>query len=132
MTLRNIIAIYSIFIGSLMIVMWAFFLLSGMVPEFTTRPAEIVLHLIAEFSTAILLTIAGISLLYKKRSGYNLNLIGLGMLIYTLILSPGYYIQKGEWFMVGLFALLLILSIIFLIISLKKEYEIKLERLSSP
>ncbi|RJS50015.1 MAG: hypothetical protein CIT03_00760 [Methanobacterium sp.] len=115
-----------------MIVMWTFFLLSGMVPEFTTRAAEIVLHLIAEFSTAILLTIAGISLLYKKRSGYNLNLIGLGMLIYTLILSPGYYIQKEEWFMVSFFALLLILSIIFLVISLKKEYEIKLERLSSP
>ncbi|MBU4534916.1 MAG: hypothetical protein KKF16_03620 [Euryarchaeota archaeon] len=80
MTLRNIIAIYSLFIGSLMIVMWTFFLVAGMVPEFSTRPAEIGLHLIAEFSTAVLLIIAGISLLYRKRSGYNLNLIGLGML----------------------------------------------------
>ncbi len=132
MTLRNIIAIYSLFIGSLMIVMWTFFLVAGMVPEFSTRLAEIILHLIAEFSTAILLIIAGISLLYRKRSGYNLNLIGLGMLIYTLILSPGYYIQLGEWPLVGFFAFLLVLSIIFLIVSLKKEYEIKLERLSSP
>ncbi len=115
-----------------MLLMWAFFLISGQVPEIIDRPAEIILHLIAEFSTATVLVIAGLGFLFKKRIAYNLNLLGLGMLIYTLILSPGYYIQRGGWSMAIVFGVLLVLTLIFLIVSLKKEYEIKLDRLSSP
>ena len=55
MKIRNIIAIYSLFIGILMIGMWGMFILTGQVPEMATKPAEIMLHLLAEFTTAILL-----------------------------------------------------------------------------
>ena len=130
MKIRNIIAIYSLFIGILMIGMWVMFILTGQVPEMATKPAEIMLHLLAEFTTAILLIIGGIGLLKKMKIGYNLNLVALGMLLYTLIVSPGYYLQKGDWAFVGIFALLFIFTLIFLIISFKKEYEIKLDRLS--
>lgn len=106
------------------------FILTGQVPEMATKPAEIMLHLLAEFTTAILLIIGGIGLLKKMKIGYNLNLVALGMLLYTLIVSPGYYLQKGDWAFVGIFALLFIFTLIFLIISFKKEYEIKLDRLS--
>ena len=130
MKIRNIVAIYSLFIGILMIVMWGMFILTGQVPEMATKPAEIMLHLVAEFTTAILLIGGGIGLLKKIKIGYNLNLVALGMLLYTLIVSPGYYLQKGDWVFVGIFTLLFIVTLIFLIISFKKEYEIKLDRLS--
>ena len=130
MMTRNIVATYSLIIGILMAGMWTVFIITGQVPEIATQTAAITLHLIAEFATSILLIIAGISLIKRKRMGYNLNLIGLGMLFYTLIVSPGYYIQNQEPLFVGMFALLLILTLIFTIISLKKEYEIKLDRLS--
>lgn len=130
MKIRNIVAIYSLFIGILMIFMWGMFILTGQVPEMATKPAEIMLHLLAEFTTAILLIIGGIGLLKKIKIGYNLNLVALGMLLYTLIVSPGYYLQRGDWAFVGIFALIFIFTLIFLIISFKKEYEIKLDRLS--
>ncbi|MBI4812939.1 MAG: hypothetical protein HY802_00740 [Methanobacterium sp.] len=130
MKIRNIIAIYSLFIGILMIGMWVMFISTGQVPEMATKPAEIILHLLAEFTTAILLIIGGIGLLKKMKIGYNLNLVALGMLLYTLIVSPDYYLQRGDWVFVGIFALLFIFTLIFLIISFKKEYEIKLDRLS--
>ncbi|MDO9044441.1 MAG: hypothetical protein Q7U35_03945 [Methanobacteriaceae archaeon] len=130
MKIRNIIAIYSLFIGILMIFMWSMFILTGQVPEMVTKPAEIMLHLLAEFTTAVLLIGGGIGLLKKIKIGYNLNLVALGMLLYTLIVSPGYYLQRGNLAFVCVFALLFILTLVFLIKSLKKEYEIKLDRLS--
>jgi peptidoglycan/LPS O-acetylase OafA/YrhL len=130
MKIRNIIAIYSLFIGILMIGIWVMFISTGQVPEMATKHAEIILHLLAEFTTAILLIIGGIGLLKKMKIGYNLNLVALGMLLYTLIVSPGYYLQRGDWVFVGIFALLFIFTLIFLIISFKKEYVIKLDRLS--
>ncbi len=130
MKIRNIIAIYSLFIGILMIGIWSMFILTGQVPEMATEPAEIMLHLLAEFITAVLLIGGGISLLKKIKIGYNLNLVAMGMLLYTLIVSPGYYLQKEDLAIVGVFILLFISTLVFLIISLKKEYEIKLDRLS--
>ena len=130
MKIRNIVAIYSLFIGILMIGMWSMFILTGQVPEMATKPVEIMLHLLAEFTTALLLIGGGIALLKKIKIGYNLNLVALGMLLYTLIVSPGYYLQRGDWAFVGIFALIFIFTMIFLIISFKKEYEIKLDRLS--
>jgi hypothetical protein len=130
MKIRNIVAIYSLFIGILMIGMWSMLILTGKVPEMATKPVEIMLHLLAEFTTALLLIGGGIALLKKIKIGYNLNLVALGMLLYTLIVSPGYYLQRGDWTFVGIFALVFIFTMIFLIISFKKEYEIKLDRLS--
>ncbi len=130
MKIRNIVAIYSLFIGILMIGVWSMFILTGQVPEMATKPAEIMLHLLAEFTTAVLLIGGGIGLIKKIKIGYNLNLVALGMLLYTLIVSPGYYLQSGNLVFVGIFTVIFIFTLIFLIISFKKEYEIKLDRLS--
>lgn len=130
MNIRKLIAIYSLFIGILMIILWGLLIVTGQVPEIATKPAEITLHLMAEFVTAILLIIGGIGLLKKIKIGYNTNLVALGMLLYTLIVSPGYYLQRGDFVFLGIFVILFIFTVIFLILSLKKEYEIKLDRLS--
>ena len=41
----------------------------------------------------------------------GLTLLGLGMLVYTVIVSPGYYVHLGNLPMVGMFAALLALAL---------------------
>jgi len=98
---------YGIVVGILMIVQWIFSILSGGVPEFQTVPWRIGLHLAAEFATAVLLILGGIAVLRSLTWGSTVLLIGLGMVIYSEIVSPGYFAQLGQWPMVGMFVLLL-------------------------
>ncbi|GAI87843.1 unnamed protein product, partial [marine sediment metagenome] len=37
-------------------------------------------------------------------------LLSMGMLIYTLIVSPGYYIQSGDFIFVAMFAVYIIIA----------------------
>ena len=112
-------AFYAFCVGVLMLAMWTFFLIAGMVGELETRPAEIVLHLVAEFSTAVMLILSGILMLRRAFTGALLAPFAMGMLVYTIILSPGYYIQRGETAFVAMFTVLLIATIGFLVYHLK-------------
>ena len=103
----NFSAWYGIVVGILMIVQWIFSILSGSVPEFQTEPWRIGFHLAAEFATAALLILGGITVLRSLTWGRPVLLIGLGMLIYSEIVSPGYFAQLGQWPMVGMFVVLL-------------------------
>jgi hypothetical protein len=107
--------IYGIIVGVVMVLMWTFFIVSGQVPEFESRPVEIVFHLVIEFLTAIMLVISGIAALKQIRWGRLLLLFSFGMLTYTLVLSPGYYAQQGVFAFVIMFAALLALTVYFLI-----------------
>ncbi len=120
MDLRRVAAVYCFFIGVSMIGMWSVFLSTGSVPEIDVKPAEIGLHLIAEFSTAIFLIIAALGLLTKKDWGFNAYLIASGLLTYTLIVSPGYYVTRDEIIFVAMFALFLIIDLVLLAFMLKK------------
>lgn len=44
-------------------------------------------------------------------SAFFALIVGIGMLFYTVIVSPGYYAEKGEWPFVGMFAVILILAL---------------------
>jgi len=98
---------YGIGIGLLMIAQWTFSIVSGGVPEFVTAPWAIAFHLSAEFSTALMLIVGGLATLRSTSWGRAVLLIGLGMVIYSEIVSPGYYAQSGQWLFVGMFAILL-------------------------
>jgi hypothetical protein len=98
---------YGILVGSLMIAQWTFTILAGGVPEFQTAPWEIALHLAAESSTALMLMIGGISTLKPVAWGKQILFVGLGMVIYSEIVSPGYFAQLGQWPLVIMFAILL-------------------------
>ena len=98
---------YGIIVGILMIAQWMVSIISGSVPEFQTEPWRIGFHLAAEFSTAVLLIISGIAVLRSAAWGRSVLLIGLGMVIYSEIVSPGYFAQLGGWPMVGMFIVLL-------------------------
>lgn len=103
---------YGILIGILMIGQWTFSILSGGVPEFQTAPWAIAFHLAAEFSTALVLIIGSIATLKLISWGNQILLLGLGMVIYSEIVSPGYYAQLGQWLFVIMFAVFLLGAVI--------------------
>jgi hypothetical protein len=103
---------FSIVVGILMFGQWGFFLAVGAVPELQTEPIAIAFHLAAEFATALCLLVGGIALLRGAAWAKNLSLFAAGMLAYTVIVSPGYFAQLGQWPLVGMFAVLLVLDVV--------------------
>lgn len=98
---------YGILVGFLMIAQWTFNLLIGGVPELETAPWEITLHLAAEMTTAGMLILGGIATLKSIHWGKPILLVSLGLVIYSEIISPGYFAQLGQWALVAMFAMLL-------------------------
>ncbi len=123
--IKEIASIYSIIAGISMIVMWVVFIVTNQVPEINTAPIKISYHLIAEFLTAILLLIGGFGLLTKRKWGFHLYLISMGMLLYAVIASAGYYANLGDMIMAGMFSLFQLLTIIFLGLTFYKHREFK-------
>lgn len=103
---------YSIAVGLLMLGQWKFFLASGEVPEFQTEPFRIAFHLVAEGVTAIALIASGASLLRRKWWAREAAFAALGMLTYTVLVSPGYFAQLGQWPIVAMFGVLLLLTLL--------------------
>lgn len=104
------VAIYSILIDLFMIGFWVFALLKNLVPP-EEKPWSITFHVIAEFSTAILLIVSGAGLWLGSEWARTLSPLALGLLLYTVINSPGYYAQKNNLPMVAMFIALIILTI---------------------
>jgi hypothetical protein len=98
---------YGIGVGVLMIVQWTFSILAGGVPEFKSAPWEIGFHLAAEMSTALVLITGGIAVLRSTIWSRQILLLGLGMVMYSEIVSPGYFAQLNQWGFVAMFAVLL-------------------------
>jgi hypothetical protein len=104
-------AVYGIAIGLLMLGQWAFFLLTGQAPEIKTEPIRLAFHLAAEFGTALGLIVAGAGLLRRAAWADAAYLACAGMLLYSVIVSPGYFAQRGQWGFVAMFAVLLALAL---------------------
>ena len=103
---------YGIVVGFGMIVQWMFFIISGNVPELQTEPLRIAFHLAAETFTALALIIGGIATLRPASRYKPVLLVGLGMVIYSEIVSPGYFAQQGQWLMAGMFVVFLVGALI--------------------
>jgi hypothetical protein len=114
--------IYGIVVGVLMFIQWLFFLVTGQVPELQSEPWRITLHLAAEFVTAVGLVIAGTGILRRAAWAPVVYLVFTGMLVYSVIASPGYFAQQGQWALVGMFAVLLILAV-FSVINVSRKME---------
>jgi len=112
-------SIYAVAVGVLMIGMWSFFIISGQVPELQTKPVEILLHIVDELLTALLLVLSGVLVLRRIQWGNFTLLIAFGMLFYTMIVSPGYYIQNGSPAFVVMFALLLVLGLFAVVVHIR-------------
>ena len=112
---------FSIVVGVLMVAQWSFFLITGEVPELQSEPLRIMAHLIGEFLTSLFLIIGGVAYFNKKNWSRNLLLVAAGLLLYTIIVSPGYFAQSGQWAIVGMFAGLVILNFINLLYLFKQR-----------
>ena len=102
---------YGVVVGVLMFGQWTFFLATGQVSELRTEPFRIYLHLAAEFTTASGLLVGGIALLKNRWWAITVYLVAAGMLLYSVIASPGYFAQQRQWALVGMFAILLVLAL---------------------
>ena len=114
----NLVAVYSILIGLFMIGFWVFALSKNLVPP-EEKPWSITFHVIAEFSTAILLIVSGVGLWFGSEWARTLSPLALGLLLYAVINSPGYYAQKNNLPMVAMFIVLIILTVAAIIALLR-------------
>ena len=126
MKIRKIAAMYSIVIGLSMIGMWSALLGTDQVPEIHTEPIKISFHLIVEFLTAFALLFGGFGLFTNRKWGFYVYLLSMGMLLYSLIGEGiGYYGQKGDSAMIGMFTTLTFLTAIFIGLSFYKTNKFK-------
>jgi hypothetical protein len=121
MNFSKLSSIIAIFIGISMIGFWLVAILFVGIPEMKTDSVEIRLHIIAELVTGILLLIGAWGLLRNKGWARDAHLFTLGMLTYTLIVSPGYYFDKGIYPMAVMFGVLLITAICLTIIGFRRN-----------
>ena len=117
---KRLVSVYSLFIGLFMIAFWSMLLVTGQVPA-DQKPYAISFHLAGEFLTAILLVSSGIGLWQNKAWSNFFSPLALGLLLYTVIVSPGYYAQLGEAPMVIMFMALTALTVIALAVQFKNS-----------
>jgi hypothetical protein len=103
------IASYCIGVAALMTLWWSMEIRNGVLSRPDRSRGEIALHLTAELATALLLGCGGV-LLALGGTRY-VALVGLGMLMYTVIQSPGYFLARRELPPVVMFAVLAVLTI---------------------
>ncbi len=118
----KLIAIYSIIVGVFMFVFWALLLITDQVAP-SEKPWAISFHLAGEWGTAFLLIMSGAGLWRGSRWARIISPLGLGMLLYSVIVSPGYYAQAGNLPMVAMFAVLIILTIAAIVGQFKLKSE---------
>ena len=127
MTVKKLTAIYSILVGLSMFGIWAFFLITNSLPLYDERPLEITFHVIAEIMTGAALLAGGIGILKDRSWGLKYFFLGIGMLLYALVNSPGMYIVTKDWIMVSVFPVSFVTAVIFLILALVKKDEFRTE-----
>jgi hypothetical protein len=99
---------YGIAVGTLMAIWWVLDIRGGALRRPDRAAAEIGLHLAAELLTAALLVAGGTVLLVD--GGSRLLLVALGMLLYTIVQSPGYFLARHEMAPVVMLAALIVLT----------------------
>jgi len=107
----TVVGIYCIAIGVLIAAMWAHALAHGAWQRADSSHAEMALHLVAEYAAAAWLVVAGAVFLFVGRAATPFLAAGIGMLLYTAVVSPGYFLGRREWAPVVMFAAIIALTI---------------------
>ena len=110
--MKTVVSVYSITMGVLIIVFWSVVWANGSVPDMLTKPWEIAMHLSAEFTTAGLLLVSGFGLLFGARWALRVNVFASGMLVYSLIQTPGYYLQRNAMIFVLMLAVSFLITVL--------------------
>ncbi len=107
-------ALYTVVVGLLIFGQWAFFLITRQVPELKTERIRVLFHIADEFLTAAVLVASGVGLLMQQAWATAIYPVAIGMLLYTIIVSSGYFAQKQVLSIVIMFTVLLVLTAISL------------------
>ena len=110
-------AIYSIIIGIGIIGLWLMLYLTKQIPELKTTPVEIKYHMTAEFLMGFLCLMSGFFLLMDFYWATYFFTLAMGLVIYAVINSAGYYAQKKQWPFVIMFGIILIASVCLVILN---------------
>ncbi|MFC0877556.1 hypothetical protein ACE01N_13225 [Saccharicrinis sp. FJH2] len=116
--IKKIIGVYSVFLGVSIIGMWIMILSTEGITEGNT---EITFHLASEFTMALFCLISGIMLLKNMRHSKEINILGHGMVLYSVINAAGYYGERGDSPFVVMFLIIFCLSTASLFISVKNS-----------
>jgi hypothetical protein len=118
MVLLIISGIYALVVGIGIIGLWLMLLLTNQVPELKTEPVAIKFHITAEITMGILSLLSGIFFLIGFSWAPYFFILAMGLVIYAVINSAGYYGQKKEWTFVLMFGIILIASCSLVILNM--------------
>ena len=110
--------IYAILIGIGIIGLWTMLLQTKNVPELKTEPIAIKFHIVAEMTMGFLSLISGIFLLIRLSWASYFFILAMGLVIYAVINSAGYYGQRKQWSFVIMFAVILSASISLVLLNM--------------
>ena len=102
------VGVYCVVVAVIMASWWALEIRHGAMSRPDRRRAEIRLHVAGELLTAAALLIGGLWLIAGEEK--MLALVGLGMLMYTVVVSPGYFVARHELAPVAMFAVLTVMT----------------------
>ena len=110
--------IYAIVIGIGIIGLWTMLYQTKQIPELTSEPIAIKFHLAAEITMGILSLISGIFLLIGLSWAPYFFILAMGLVIYAVINSSGYYGQRKQWLFVIIFGIILVASVSLVILNI--------------
>ncbi len=116
-------AMFAILSGSSLLALCFFFIVSGRIPGFESRPTEITFQITLEIFTALMLIINGLRVVFSEGNGEGLLLVSFGMLICTLLNLAGYYAEKGKTGILTVLLVLLSVTIYYMIIAFHSRKE---------
>ncbi len=99
---------FQIAVGVAIVGWWAVAAATNGIVELNEGRTDIVFHIAAELVMAGLLIVAGVALRRRGRTRATTMTSGLalGTLLYSTVNSPGYFAERGEWWAVGMFAVI--------------------------
>ena len=118
MILSIISGIYAIIIGIGIIGLWTMLLRTNRVPELKTESVAIKFHITAEMTMGILSLLSGIFLLIGLSWAPYFFILAMGLIIYAVINSSGYYGQRNQWSFVIMFGIILTASVSLTILNI--------------
>ncbi|UCE90874.1 MAG: hypothetical protein JSV90_05445 [Methanobacteriota archaeon] len=121
MKLGDVAGLYAVVMGVAIASMWTVLIGTGQAEEIETEPIRISFHLAGEFITAAALIAGGLGLIFNAKWGFTLYFVSMGMLSYTVVVSPGYYGQEGEYAFVVMFAVFMAITALLIACALKDE-----------
>jgi hypothetical protein len=108
--MHTVVAIFAIVVGIFVIGQWTVSLASRNVPELATEPWAIGFHLGAEALMALCLIAAGAAFLAGASWGEPLLAVALGMTLYSIVASSGYFAQRHQPAPIVMFGALMALT----------------------